>query len=104
MSQCVAVIVTASSEEEAKTISYTLVDEKLIACANCFPIASVYRWQGEVHEDIEVMLLCKTKESLVDKVITRVKELHSYDVPEIISIPILGGSKDYLKWIDESVR
>jgi len=96
------VIITASDDSEARLISKTLVEEKLIVCANRFPVESIFRWQGEIIEDAEVMLFCKTREELLERLIKRVKELHSYDVPEIIAIPIVGGSKNYLNWVKEN--
>ena len=100
----IMVIITASNEEEASLISKALVEEKLIACANRFPVNSIYTWQGKVENENEIMLLCKTQEKNLDAIIRRVKELHSYEVPEIVAIPIIGGSKDYLDWVDENTR
>ncbi len=100
----VMVIITAPNDAEASKISMTLLEEKLIACANRFPINSIYTWQGKVEEEGEIMLLCKTREDKLDAIISRVKELHSYDVPEIIAIPIIGGSKDYLDWVDNNTK
>ena len=98
----IMIMITAANEEEASKISRALHKEKLIACANRFPVNSIYSWQGMVYDEAEVMLVCKTKDELLDKVIARVKKLHSYDIPEIIAIPIVGGSQDYLDWVDES--
>ncbi len=98
----IMIMITAANEEEASKISRALDKDKLIACANRFPVNSIYRWQGMVYDEQEVMLVCKTKDELLDKVIARVKKMHSYDIPEIIAIPIVGGSQDYLDWLDES--
>ncbi len=98
----ILVMITAPNEEEAHLISRTLLEEKLIACANRFPVNSIYTWQGKVEDEGEVMLLCKTREKNLDAIIARVKELHSYEVPEIIAFPIIGGSMDYLDWVDEN--
>ena len=100
----ILVMITAPNDKEATMISQTLLDEKLIACANRFPVNSIYRWQGKVEDDSEVMLLCKSLEKNLDEIIARVKELHSYEVPEIIAIPIIGGSEDYLAWVDENTK
>jgi periplasmic divalent cation tolerance protein len=100
----IVVLVTAPNDDEAGKISETLVEEKIIACANRLPVRSVYRWREKIEDDSEVLLLCKTKKELLGKLVERVKELHSYEVPEIIALPIIGGSDDYLKWIDESTR
>ena len=99
----IMVMITASSKEEGEVISKALLEERLVACANALPINSRYWWKGNIEEDDEIMLLCKTREELLDRIISRVRELHSYDVPEIIALPILGGSKDYLDWISNSI-
>lgn len=99
------VYVTTVDEKEAEEIANTLVEEKLSACANILPpINSIYRWKGKIERDNEVAIFLKTKAELVEDVIKRVKELHSYDVPCIISLPIEKGYTEYLKWIDESTR
>jgi periplasmic divalent cation tolerance protein len=99
------VSVTTPSSEEAKRIAEALVQERLAACVNIVPaITSIYHWQGEVHRDSEVLLIAKSRPELFDPLAARVKELHSYEVPEIIALPIVAGSKAYLNWIDESVQ
>jgi periplasmic divalent cation tolerance protein len=97
--------ITTSSSEEAERIAEALVQERLAACVNIVPaITSIYRWQGEVHRDSEVLLIAKSRPELFESLAARVKEMHSYEVPEIIALPITAGSKAYLKWIDESVQ
>ncbi len=99
----IVVIVTASNEEEAAKIGKALVEERLAACANIVPkIRSIYRWEGKVQDDPEALMLIKTTDDLFEALIKRVKELHSYSVPEIIALPIGAGSSDYLSWIEES--
>ncbi len=94
------VFVTAGSEEQAESIARALVGERLAACANIVsPIKSIYRWKDEVETDIEHLLIIKTRAKLVAKVAARVKELHSYEVPEIIAVPIIVGAKSYLDWV-----
>ena len=84
-------------------IAHTLVSERLAACANIVsPIRSVYRWNDEVQTDTEHLLIIKTRANLVAKVAARVKELHSYEVPEVIALPILAGAKSYLDWLFSS--
>ncbi len=100
----IVVLITAPNDDEAGMISEILVEERLIACANRLPVRSIYRWREKIEDDAEILLLCKTKKELLDKLIERVKELHSYEVPEIIAVPIVGGSDDYLKWVDESTE
>ncbi len=98
-----AVIVTTNDEDEAKTITRKIVEEKLAACANIIPrIHSIYWWEGKIENSEEAMILIKTTEPKIDSLIARVKELHSYDNPEIISLPIEKGSQEYLKWLIES--
>ena len=94
------VFTTCSSEIEARTIAKTLVDERLIACANILSSAlSIYRWQDKLCEDKEVFMVMKSRQVHLDRIIERVKSLHSYEVPEIIALPIIGGSESYLDWV-----
>jgi len=102
MSEHVIVFITASSADEAATIAKALVDERLAACGNITQgIRSIYRWQGQVHDEGEVLLISKTRRELFGRLAARVKELHSYEVPEIIAAPIIEGTESYLSWIDE---
>ncbi len=89
--------------DEARRIAKTLVEENLVACANIFPIISVYQWNG-VQESPEVAVILKTESGKIKDVEIRVKQLHSYEVPCIISFDIKYGSKEFLDWISESVR
>lgn len=99
----VVVFITVSNREEGERIGRTLVEEKLVACVNLFPgIFSMYWWQGKIETANEVFCMAKTGQSLVRRVIKRVKELHSYSVPEVIALPIVDGNPDYLKWIGAS--
>lgn len=93
---------TASVDESDK-IAKTLVEERLAACVNITAVQSHYRWQGELCADSEALLIIKTEKSRVDKIIKRIKDVHSYDVPEIIALPIVAGYDKYLEWVDESV-
>ena len=97
------VLVTCGTAEAATAIATALVSERLAACGNIVPgMRSVYRWQGEVQYDAEVLLLLKTVTALVPSLSARVRELHSYEVPEVLALPILGGLPAYLAWIEES--
>jgi periplasmic divalent cation tolerance protein len=98
------VLTTAGSNEEAHKIAVALVDRKLAACVNISgPIESVYRWKGAVENAREWLLIIKTTESAFDRVRDTIRELHSYDLPECILLPIEGGSVEYLDWILENV-
>jgi len=102
--QYYSIYITTKDEDEARKIGKTLVEEKLAACVNIHPMKSIYRWQGNIEEEGEVAMFVKTKARLADEVIARVKELHSYEVPCIVSLPIAKGNPDYLKWIGESTK
>lgn len=98
------VLNTCPDEATAKLIAASLVDERLAACVNILPgICSVYRWAGQREMDQEYLLLIKSRRDVYADIEARIKELHPYDVPEIISTPILAGSKTYLDWLDQSV-
>ena len=98
------IYITTKDEAEAKKIGRALVGEKLAACVNIHPIESIYEWAGEIREESEVAMLVKTKAELATEVITRVKELHSYEVPCIICLPIEKGYPDFLEWINQSTK
>ena len=101
----VVIFVTASSADEAKNISLTLVEERLAACANIAPnINSVYWWNGKIENAGEQLIIIKSVAARLDAVIARVKSLHSYKVPEIVALPVIGVNSDYLKWIENSVN
>lgn len=100
----VVVFVTAKDMREAKKIADTLVEKKLIACANIIKgIESVFWWEGKVDRSKEVLLIMKTKRSVLARVVKAVKACHSYSVPEVIALPIIAGNRGYLRWIDASV-
>lgn len=98
------VLVTAGSQEEAEAIATSLVKLQLAACVNLLPIQSIYTWQGELHKEQEWQLLIKTDLSKFPALEAKIRELHSYEVPEIIALPILVGSQPYLNWISASVQ
>jgi periplasmic divalent cation tolerance protein len=98
------VLITAPNQEVAKTIARALVEERLAACVNLVPgLTSIYRWQGEVVEDQEVLLIVKTTTFAFPRLKERVLALHPYTVPEIIALPIAEGHGAYLSWLQENV-
>jgi periplasmic divalent cation tolerance protein len=105
MSDKLIVLTTAGSETEAHKMAQTLVERRLAACVNIIPrIQSVYRWEGKVEETEECLLLIKTVKAREDQVRTAIRELHTYDLPECIAIPIESGSAEYLNWLSDSVE
>jgi periplasmic divalent cation tolerance protein len=96
---------TAGSKAEAADIGKALVESKLAACVNIIEhMNSIYLWEGDIQEDAEVVLIAKTIETHVPAIVEKVKALHSYDCPCIASLPVIGGHKDFLDWISESVE
>ena len=86
--------------QDARRIANTLVEEQLVACVNIIPkIESVYKWKDKIENDEEVVIIAKTVDANVKKTIQRIKQLHSYELPDIIVLPIIGGLKDYLDYI-----
>jgi periplasmic divalent cation tolerance protein len=105
MSDYSVVLMTVSSHGEAENIAENLVSHKLAACVNILPnIKSFYWWDGKICKDDELLLVAKTKTSLFKELEKAVKKLHSYDVPEIILLPIEDGSNAYLDWINQVIR
>lgn len=99
------IYVTCKNSSEAKRIGKIVVDEKLAACANIHPeIKSYYYWHGKAVWDKETVLILKTTDTKIEKIIKRVKELHSYTVPCILAFEIKKGNQDYLKWLDSRTK
>lgn len=104
MTKHMVVFITAANEEEGAAIAKALVEEGLCACINIIPmVRSIYMWKGVVCDEKEVMLIAKTASTLAPVIVGRVKELHSYELPEIICLPVSTGSGEYLDWVDQSV-
>ena len=93
------VLVTVETKEAGKAIAESLVQAKLAACVNILPVESIYLWQGEINQDQEYQLIIKTDLSRFDELSHKIKTLHTYEVPEIIALPIVAGSKSYLDWL-----
>ncbi|KAI7745841.1 hypothetical protein M8C21_025311 [Ambrosia artemisiifolia] len=101
----IVVYVTVPNKEAGKKLASSIVKEKLAACVNRVPgIESVYLWEGEIQTDSEELLIIKTRESLLNALTEHVKANHEYDVPEVIALPITGGSVPYLEWLKNSTR
>lgn len=99
------VYITFPTEEEAEKIGATLIESRLAACINILPkMMSLYWWQGKIQKDSEVVLIAKTRDSLVIDIIEKVKALHSYDCPCIVSLPLEKGNLDFLNWITEQTE
>ena len=97
----IIVLITSPNTAEAKRIADALLGERLAACVSTLPgVSSRYRWQGRLEDATEVLLIVKSHRPLLDAIIKRVKAMHSYDVPEIIALPVVGGNEDYLKWLE----
>ena len=101
MEEPILLYITCANKDEAKSITRVLVEERLIACANILgKMTSIYRWEGAVAEDDEIAVLLKMRGNMEVRVIQRIKELHSYDVPCVIGLPITGGNPDFIHWLN----
>ncbi len=99
------VFCTVPDADTAKALARLLVKERLAACCNVVPgLTSIYRWEGEIQEDQERLLIIKTTQRAYGDLEKRLKELHPYDVPEIIALPVEQGNSDYIKWVNENVQ
>jgi len=99
----VVVLVTCANEEQGASIARSLVGERLAACVNLVgSIRSIYRWRDKLEDDRETLLLVKTRTQLLARMERRVRELHTYEVPEVVALPLSGGSRPYLDWLLES--
>jgi periplasmic divalent cation tolerance protein len=105
MEECIVVLVTVPSREVGRDVAHALLEQRLAACVNVVPsVVSFYTWEGELCSDEEVLLAIKTTGAAFDRLAAAVRAVHPYDVPEIIALPIVAGSADYLDWIDEVVE
>jgi periplasmic divalent cation tolerance protein len=104
MTDKIVVLVTCESAEQARRIAKSLVERRLAACANLqrTPVESLYRWKGRIHRAAEFLLIIKTTRRRFAALEREVKRLHSYDVPEIVALPLIAGSREYLAWISDS--
>jgi len=103
--EVIIIFVTAANQQEAEQIAQYLVEKKLIACGNIVsPIFSIFHWEGKFCKENEVLLMLKTRRTYFDIVQQQVKKLHSYDTPEIIALPVIDGSDDYLNWVRSETK
>jgi periplasmic divalent cation tolerance protein len=101
----VVVLMTAPDADVAGRIANTLVDERLVACANILPgLRSIYRWEGKVCDEPEVLCLMKSRLDLFPALRDRITNLHPYQVPEIVALPLVAGSTPYLDWVRQSTK
>lgn len=98
------VLVTAGSRQEAEAIAESLIQAKFAACVTLLPVVSIYTWQEALHQDEEWQLLIKSDLSRFAELEAKIREIHSYEVPEIIALPIVAGSQPYLQWISNQVQ
>ena len=104
MSGHVVILTTAGTEQEASDLARELVNRRLAACVNVIPqVRSIFRWQNEVHDDREWLLLIKTRRDRFEAVRAAIRELHSYDLPETVLLDVDRGDEAYLRWIDDSL-
>ncbi len=101
----IIVYVTTANKQEAETIAKTLVEEKLISCAHIYgPVSSFFSWQGKMEFAEEFRIIMKSRADLFDELSKRIKAFHSYEVPEIIAVPIVASSKAYLDWVQSVLK
>jgi periplasmic divalent cation tolerance protein len=99
------VLTTVPEEELGRRLARTLVEERLAACVNVSPaVTSFYWWGGKIVEDREFLLVIKTKASVLERLRARLKELHPYEIPEFVALPVVAGSPEYLGWLDTEVK
>lgn len=98
------VLVTVASLTEGKAIAIDLIEARLAACVNLFPLDSIYLWEGKINQEQEYQLIIKTDLNKFDELEAKIKTLHSYEVPEIIALPIIAGSNNYLDWLGSSLQ
>ena len=105
MTDKIVVFSTCASADEAERLARRLVDERLAACINVIsPVRSFYRWKGVVEDSVEWVLMIKTSRSLFESLRAVLESAHSYEVPELVAIPIVDGSPNYLSWIDQELQ
>jgi len=105
MSNHIQVLTTTASREEAERIARALIGERLAACVQVIgPISSTYRWQGAIETSQEWLCVAKSRQDLYGEIEKAIRRIHSYQVPEILAVPVVAGSADYLAWLDQEVQ
>jgi len=101
----IIVLITTPTRDEAVKIGSALVDERLAACVNIVPeMRSLFFWEGKTQDEQETLLICKSRLPRMEQLVARVKSLHSYSVPEVIALPIIAGSREYLDWVKDATK
>lgn len=100
----IVVILSTVPQEKSEAMARALLDKRLVACINTLPVRSFYHWKGEFCDDQEQLLILKTTQKKVEKVIAAIKEMHPYEVPEIIALPVIAGHAPYLAWVHEETK
>jgi periplasmic divalent cation tolerance protein len=104
MTDKIVVFSTCDSEEQAGRIARALLDQRLAACVNILPgVRSIYRWKDQIEDAAEWMLIIKSRRDLLDKLRLAVARIHSYEVPELLAVPVVDGSEEYLAWLDREL-
>jgi periplasmic divalent cation tolerance protein len=104
MTDKIVVLSTCDSEEQAGRIARELVEQKLAACVNILPGArSIYRWKGQMEDSAEWLLIIKSRRDLMDKLRSAIGKIHTYEVPELLAVPVVDGSETYLEWLDREL-
>jgi periplasmic divalent cation tolerance protein len=105
MTDAMLVFTTLPSADKGAELARTLVEERLAACANLIPaVRSIYRWEGKIHDENEVVMLIKTRAENIERLKARILELHPYEVPEVLAVPVESGYQAYLDWISHGTR
>jgi periplasmic divalent cation tolerance protein len=104
MTRIIQVITTTETKADAQAIADALVERRLASCVQIIgPITSTYRWQGEIETASEWLCLIKSRQNMYEELEAAIREVHAYDVPEILAVPVVAGSKDYLAWLDSEL-
>jgi periplasmic divalent cation tolerance protein len=105
MTDKIVVFSTCYSEEEAGQIARSLVEQHLAACVNIVPgVRSIYRWKGEIEDSAEWMMIIKSRRDLMDQLRVAISKIHTYEVPELLAVPVVDGSESYLSWLDRELE